>query len=98
LAEGFAEFARPNNGKDWSRLVLGIVAGITMLLAGRVWGESMLAGTTERALRNEVRVEAMETRFEDHVRTQAEANRQVLEQLTEIRRLLQDRQNGPSSN
>jgi hypothetical protein len=98
LAEGLADFARPNNGKDWSRLVLGIVAGIAMLLVGRVWGESMLASTTERALRNEVRMEAMETRFEDHVRTQAEANRTVLEQLTEIRRLLQDRQNGPSEN
>lgn len=94
MAEGLAEFARPESGKDWSRMMLGVVAGITMLLVGRVWGESMLAGTTERALRNEVRVEAMEQRFEDHVRVQAEANRTVLEQLTEIRRLLQDRQNG----
>lgn len=79
-------------------MVLAVVAGITMLLVGRVWGESMLAGTTERALRTEVRVEAIEQRFEDHVQTQAEANRQVLAQLTEIRRLLQDRQNGPSDN
>jgi hypothetical protein len=98
LAEGLADFARPNSGKDWSRLALGLVAGVAMLLVGRVWGESMLVGTTERALRNEVRVEAIEQRFEDHVRVQSEQNRTVLEQLTEIRRLLQDRQNGPSDN
>lgn len=98
LAEGLADFARPNSGKDWSRLVLALVAGVAMLLVGRVWGESLLAGTTERAVRNEVRMEAIEQRFEDHVRVQSEQNRTVLEQLTEIRRLLQDRQNGPSDN
>lgn len=92
LSEGFAEFARPNNGKDWSRLMLTIVLGVAMLLAGRVWGESELKNTTERALTNAGRVDAIESRFNDHVQAQAEANRNILSELRDIRRLLQERQ------
>jgi hypothetical protein len=94
LAEGFKEFARPENGKDWSRLALGILLGCFMLLAGRIWGESLLEETTTRAIQNEQRIEAATQRFDDHVETQREANRQVLTELAEIRRLLQAANDG----
>lgn len=96
LAEGFSEFARPANGKDWSRLVLGIVLGVCMLLMGRIWGESLLEETTTRAIQNEARIDAAITRFEDHATAQRETTRQVLGELAEIRRLLQAANGDPN--
>lgn len=82
----------PDNARDWSRLALGIVTALMMLFAGRMWGESVMSNTVERATRNETSLSALTTRFEDHTNVQSEQNRQVLTQLAEIRRLVQEQQ------
>ncbi len=83
------EWSKPESPRDWSRLALGFVFALFMLLAGRLWGESLIEATTTRALQNEATLQGLETRFEDHVTVEARQHQQILDQLREIREMLQ---------
>jgi hypothetical protein len=82
------EFTKPANLRDWSHLILGLVFAITMLLTGRIWGESLYAATNDRALQNEANLQGLTQRFEDHVTVEADRHDEILTQLREIRRLV----------
>ncbi len=86
--KAFKEYTKPANVRDWSHLVLGLVFAVLMLLAGRIWGESLYAATNGRALRNEANLEGLTQRFEDHVTVEANRHSEILTQLREIRRLV----------
>ncbi len=83
------EWTKPESPRDWSRLVLTFVFAMFMLLAGRLWGESLIVATETRALQNEAALHGLETRFEDHVTVEARQHQQILDQLREIRAMLQ---------
>ncbi len=82
------ELKKPTNVRDWSHLILGLVFAITMLLTGRIWGESLYAATNDRALQNEANLQGLTQRFEDHVEVEAGRHDEILAQLREIRRLV----------
>ena len=86
--KAFKEYTKPTNVRDWSHLVLGLVFAVLMLLAGRIWGESLYAETNGRALTNEANLEGLTQRFEDHVDIAADRHDEILTQLREIRRLV----------
>ena len=86
--QALKEYTKPQTVRDWSHLVLGVVFAVLMLLAGRIWGESLYAETNERALRTEQQVEGLEQRFEDHVEVERRQHSEILTQLREIRRLV----------
>ena len=86
------EWTTPETPRDWSHLVLGIAVAGLMLLAGRVWGESLVAEVADRALQTEASLQGLEQRFEDHVTVEARQHTEILSQLREIRGLLQEPQ------
>lgn len=83
------EFGVPETPTDWSRLLLGLVFAGFMLMAGRVWGESLWQDVADRALQNESQLEGMRRRFDDHVEVEASRHEEILSQLREIRIMLQ---------
>lgn len=83
---------RPDTAGGWSRLMLGLVFAGLMLLAGRVWGESIWQEVADRAMQTEAALAGLEARFEDHVTVEARQHTEILEQLREIRGMLQGSQ------
>lgn len=81
----------PDSAGGWSRLMLGLVFAGLMLLAGRVWGESIWQETADRALQNTAALAGLEARFQDRVAVSDRQNDEILAQLREIRTMLQER-------
>ncbi len=86
------EWSKPETPRDWSQLALGIVVAALMLLAGRVWGESLVQEVADRALQTEATVAGLQRRFEDHVTVEVRQHSEILDQLREIRTILQERE------
>jgi len=86
---------RPQSQMDWAKLVMTVIIGVLMLLVGRTWGENNQLELIQQNARQAdlafAAAQALTDRFEDYVQSAAATDREILQQIREVRGLLEAR-------